>query len=166
MKTHRTTHLIFAFLFLLTACAKKAQALPPTATIAPTETSTAAPTAIPTATLTPEPTTDPTIFGAIGTGEIQAFTLEPVASAIFQKTMDGFVANGSVSEYQIMSVIILRADTNLLAELTYNVKSSDALWLNDGGTSSADGWINGNCARFDLIITDTEYQLKNKRLCS
>jgi len=29
----------------------------------------------------------------------------------------------------------------------------------------ADSWINGNCSRFDFFTTDTEYQLKNKRLC-
>jgi len=97
---------------------------------------------------------------------MQASALESVANAIFKKTMDGFVANGSVNEYQVLSLKILPGEEGLLAEIKYNVKSSDASWLADGGTQAADGWINGNCSRFDFFITDTEFQLKNRRLCS
>ena len=120
----------------------------------------------PTDTPLPAQTQDPTIFGAIGTGEIQAFALESVANAIFKKTMDGLVANGSIQEYQITSVTIFPGSNGLLSEIIYNVKTVDTAWLADGGTQNADGWIQGNCSRFDFFTTETEYQLKNRRLCS
>ena len=97
---------------------------------------------------------------------MQASALESVANAIFKKTMDGFVANGSISAYQVQSLTVLPGDSSLLTEIKYNVKSSDPVWLIDGGTPAADGWINGDCSRFDLFITDTEFQLNNKRPCS
>ena len=79
--------------------------------------------------------------------------------------MDAFVASGSVQEYQVTSVTIFPGGGGLLAEIIYNVQTNDSTWLSDGGTQSADNWINGNCSRFDFFTTDTEYQLKNKRLC-
>ena len=135
--------------------------IPSTATV-PLPTATSLP---PTDTPLPAQTQDPAIFGAIGTGEIQAFALESVANAIFKRTLDGLVANGSVQEYQITSVTIFPGSNGLLSEIIYNVKTTDSAWLADGGTQSADGWIQGNCSRFDLFTTETEYQLKNRRLC-
>jgi len=157
-------------IFLLASCGKQAPAaapiatsIPATATLAPTDTATPLP---PTETSIPVPTQDPTIFGAIGAGEIQPGAIESVASAIFNKTMDGFVAGGSVQEYQIVSVTVFPGSGGLLAEIIYSVKTSDTAWLVDGGAQLADGWIANNCSRFDLFTTETEYQLKNKRLCS
>jgi len=171
MKNIRTA--LWIIIFMLAACGKQAQSIPPSNSVAPaTETSIPTETSVPPTetpsppTFTPAPTTDPAIFGAIGTGEIQAFALEPVANAIFKKTMDGFVASGSVQEYQVTSVTIFPGSNGLLAEIIYNVKTTDPLWLTDGGTQSADGWINGSCSRFDFFTTETEYQLKNRRLCS
>ena len=153
----------------LSACG--GQAVPPTPIPA---TETTAPTAIPptdtptpppTETPIPAPTQDPAVFGAIGTGEIQAFALESVVNAIFKKTFDGFVAEGRVQEYQVTSVTVFPGSGGLLAEVIYNVRATDPAWLADGGTQSADGWVNGSCSRFDFVTTEIEYQLKNKRLC-
>ncbi len=79
--------------------------------------------------------------------------------------MDGFVTAGAITDYQVKSVTVLPGDEYLVAEVTYNVKTTDANWLTEGGTQTADGWINGNCARFSLIITDTEFQLTQRRAC-
>jgi hypothetical protein len=170
MKKIRAAVLIVTF--LLASCGKQAQAvaptatsIPATATLAPTETN-IPDTATPSETAIPVPTQDPTIFGAIGTGEIQAGAIESVASAIFNKTMDGFVASGSVQEYQIISLTVFPGGDGLIAEIIYSVKSTDPAWLADGGIQLADGWISNNCSRFDFFTTDTEYQLKNKRSCS
>ena len=160
---------IIILLLILAGCAKPAQTVPPTLTAAPPTATiiplTETPTAILETPTQPGPTTDPTVFGAIGQNEIQAFALESVANAIFTKTMDGFVANGSVQEYQVTRVSVFPGSGGLLSEIIYNVKSSDPAWLSDGGTQGTDGWINGNCSRFDFFTTETEFQLKNKRLC-
>ncbi|MEP7135067.1 MAG: hypothetical protein ABI904_09050 [Chloroflexota bacterium] len=168
--------LLFVGLFLLAACGKQAQttlapvatSIPATATLAPTETripDTATPLP-PTETPIPISTQDPTVFGAIGTGEIQAGALESVANAIFKKTLDGFVVDGSVQEYQVISLSVFPGNEDLITEIIYSVKTSDPAWLSDGGLQLADGWISNNCSRFDFFTTDTEYQLKNRRLCS
>jgi hypothetical protein len=166
---------LFVVVFLLSACGKQAQAvapiatpIPATATLALTETRipdivTSLP---PTETSIPVPTQDPTVFGSIGMGEVQAGAIESVAIAIFNKSLDGFVANGSVQEYQIISVTVFPGDDGLLAEVIYSVKTTDPAWLADGGIQLADGWISNGCSRFDFFTTETEYQLKNKRLCS
>ena len=159
--------------FLLSGCGR-AQAFPPAvltslpAEALPTKTS-RPPTATvlpPTATPVPAPTQDPTTFGSIGTGEIQAFALESVASAIFNKTMDGFVVAGRIQEYQVTSVKIFPGSNGLLSEIIFSVKTTDPAWIADGGTPGDDNWLNGMCYRFDFFTTDKEYQLKNRRLCS
>lgn len=169
----RSLILSLILFFLLTSCAKPSQAVPPTAVPAaqtsapsaanppPTETS-----LLPTETPIPVATQDPSIFGAIGTGEIQAYALEPVANAIFSKVMDGFVADGFVQAYQVNSVTIFPGGNGLLAEIIYNIRTTDPAWLTDGGSQSADGWITGNCSRFDFFTTETEFQLKNRRMCN
>jgi len=172
MKSLRYFLLIFNL--ILTGCARPAQAVAPTSIAAipsvtlipPTETATEAPTVIPATPTAPNPTADPTIFGAIGTGEIQAFALESVASAIFQKTMDGFIADGRIQEYQVTSVIIFPGGNGLIAELICNVRTTDPGWIAEGGTPADNHWLNAQCYRFDFFTTDTEYQLKNRRLCS
>lgn len=146
----------------LVGCAKQAQVVSPAATAA---LPTAAATQPPIETGTPPPTTDPTVFGVMGQNEIQAFALESVVNAIFTKTFDGFVTDGRIQEYQVTSVTVFPGSGGLLAEVIYNVRTTDPAWLTDGGTQTADGWINGNCSRFDFFTTDTEFQLKNKRLC-
>lgn len=159
--------------FLLSGCGK-AQALPPVVVTSlpaeslSTETS-RPPTATvlpPTDTPIPAPTQDPTIFGSIGTGEIQAFALESIASAIFNKTMDGFVAAGRIQEYQVTSVKIFPGSNGLLSEIIFSAKTTDPAWIAEGGTPGDDNWLNSMCYRFDFFTTDTEYQLKNRRLCS
>ena len=160
-------------MLLLASCGKQAQAtvapvptaIPATATPIPTETR-LPDTATPLPTDTPAPTQDPTVFGAIGMGEVQAGAIESVVSAIFNKTLDQFVADGSVQEYQIISLTVFPGGDGLIAEIIYSVKSADPVWLADGGIQLADGWIANGCSRFDLFTTETEYQLKNRRLCS
>jgi hypothetical protein len=129
--------------------------------IPPTETSTAIPI-----TETPAPTQDLTLFGAIGVNEIQAYALESVADAIFIKTMDSLIATGSIIEYQATSVTIFPGNGGLLSEIIFNVRTTDPAWLQNDGTPAADNWINDKCYRFDFVTTETEYQLKNKRLCN
>jgi len=172
MKIIRT--FFVAFIFILSGCAKQAQSVPPTFTTAPpietllpTETPTEkAPTTISIASLPPDPTADPTIFGAIGQTEIQAFALESVANAIFSKTFDGFVAEGRIQEYQVTGITVFPGNGGLLSEITFNVRTTDLAWLEDDGIEAPDNWIIGKCYRFDLFTTDTEFQLKNRRTCN
>ena len=172
MRLRRTKLILFVFILLLPACAKQAQPVPPTATLSPptetsvppTEPSTDVPTIIPTEAPS---NTDPALFGAILQTEIQAFSLEPVANAIFSKVMDGFIANGDIIEYQVTSVTIFpTGDGSLYAEITYNVRTTDSSWLVDGGTQASEDWINDKCNRFDFVTTDTEFQLKDRRMCN
>ena len=161
----KSPSVLLVILFLLSGCGTPTQAPAPTAIPTPATLSSSITLVSP----TDSAGSDPTVFGTIGANDLQdmqASALESVANAIFKKTMDGFVANGSVNEYQVLSLKILPGEEGLLAEIKYNVKSSNASWLADGGTQAADGWINGNCSLFDFFITDTEFQLKNRRLCS
>jgi hypothetical protein len=160
--------------FVLSGCGKQVQASAPTAvvvaitnTVQPTDTvvSPSETPLPPTNTPTPIAVQDPAVFGSLGINEIQAFALESVANAVFVKAMDGFIAGGVIQEYQVNSVTIFPGSNGLLSEIIYNVKTADPAWLVDGGSQSVDGWINGNCARFDFFTTETEYQLKNRRLC-
>jgi len=167
-------YFLLGFVLMFVGCARQTQAIPPTftslppaATIPSTEVPIEAPTATPIASLPPDPTADPTIFGAIGQSEIQAFALESVANAIFSKTVDGFVADGRIQEYQVMRVTVFPSGSGgFLSEITFNVRTTDPSWFEDGGTPAADNWINGKCYRFDFVTTDTEFQLKNRRACS
>ncbi len=155
---------------LLAGCAKQAQTISPTSTaIAPTMTMalpTETPTEIPFTPTSPAPTADPTIFGAIGTNEIQTFALESVANAIFKKTFDGFVADGRIQEYQVTRVSVFPGNSGLVSEIIFNVRTTDPTWLEDGGTPAADNWINEKCYRFDFFTTETDFQLKNRRTCN
>lgn len=167
--------IVMAVLFL-SSCAK-AQPLPPLivtalpaeptfteteTNIPPAQTATPLP---PTDTLTSAPTQDVAVFGSIGTGEIQAGALESVVNAIFKKTMDSLTANGSIQEYQVTSVSVFPSSNGLITEVIFNIKTNDSSWLEYSGSQAADGWISGDCSRFDFVTTDTEYQLKNRRLC-
>lgn len=157
-------------LLLLSACNKQAQDVSPTAapTAIPTNTKielTETPNSIPATPTIPGPTADPTIFGAVRTGEIQAYALESVANAIFKKTMDSFVAEGQIQEYQVISVKVFPGSNGLLAEIIFNIRTSDPAWIPEGATPTNDNWLNGQCFRFDFFTTETEYQLKNRRLC-
>jgi hypothetical protein len=163
--------LLLAPVLLLSGCGKQVQAVPPTAipTIIRAATEIEAsetPASIPATPASPEPIADPTLFGALGTGEIQAYALESVANAIFKKAMDGLVAAGRIQEYQVTSVKIFPGSNGLLAEIIFNVRTTDPGWIADGGTPADDNWLNGQCYRLDFITTETEYQLKNQRLCS
>lgn len=161
MKNFRIALLVV--IFLLAGCGKQAQAIQPTLTaVSATVTYLPAEMGIPP---TEMPAQDLTLFGAIGTGEIQAFALESVAIAVFAKVMDGLKADGIIQEYQATSVTIFPGGNGLFAEIIYNVRTTDPAWLIDGGAQSPDGWINGNCSRFDFFTTKTEYQLKNRRVC-
>ena len=165
MKKLQFTFLIA--IFLLSACSSQPEtaaptSAPPTATITlPTET----PTTIP-ITDTPSPTQDPNLFGAISVNDVQGFALESFANAIFTKTMELLKASGAIQEYQTLRVTIFPGSGGLIAEITFNVRTTDSAWLTDGGTQTADNWINEKCYRFDFVTTDTEHQLKNKRLCN
>ncbi len=157
--------ILLTTILLLYGCAKQAvpteSPVPVAPTALPTETNTP-----PIETSIPTPTQDPAIFGAIGQNEIQAFALESVANAIFKRTLDSFVVSGAVQEYQVTSITVFPGNNGLLSEIIFNVRTTDPAWLNDGGTQSADGWINDKCNRFDFVTTETEFQLKNRRMCN
>src|SRR5215211_6283676 len=94
------TLLITALLLLIASCKSQADVPTVTATSLPSET----PLPAATATLTPTetPTSIPTpsdIFGAIPLNSVQAFSIEPVAQAIFDQTLQSDVAAGIVQEY-------------------------------------------------------------------
>ena len=164
--------LIILAIFITASC--KSQSASPT--IAPTALPSQTP--LPTATLTPTETFLPTetsspvpapsdIFGAIPLNSVQAFSIEPIATAIFDKTMQGYITAGIIQEFRVDRVAVFPSgEGGLIAELTYNLRAQDDPWPNDFGIPDADGWIIGKCSRFDLVATETEHQLKNKRLCS
>ena len=164
MNIHRAKLFLFVFILLLSACAKQTQAVPPTVTLSPP---TKAPTDTPTETPTEVPSnTDPSLFGALAKSEINPLAGK-IHEAIFIKVMDGFIANGNILEYQIISSEVFpSSDGTLLAEIYYNVRATDASWLVDGGTQSNDNWITNKCNRFDFVNTETEFQLKNRRTCN
>jgi len=165
--------LIIAALLLLTTSCKSQTAVPtvpvvPTQTFLPAATATIAPTetSLPTETPTSIPTPSD-IFGAIPLNSVQAFSIEPVAQAIFGQALDGYVTNGTIQEYRVDSISVFPSGSGgLIAEIMYSLRTANDPWPDDFGTLAADGWITGKCSRFDLIATETEHQLKNKRLCS
>ncbi len=170
---HKTL-IISVLLFITTSC--KSQAIAPTVTAIslPTETPLPAATATLLLTDTPLPAETPSpiptqsdIFGAIPLNSVQAFTLEPVAKAIFEQTLQGYVGAGKIQKFRVDSISVFPSGNGtLVAEIMYSLHTDNDPWPEDFGTLGTDGWITGKCSRFDLIATDTEQQLKNKRLCS
>jgi hypothetical protein len=166
------TTFIITLLFITVSC--KSQAAVPTQTLLPTETTHPAATATITLAETPLPTETPTsiptpsdVFGAIPLNSVQAFSIEPVAQAIFEQTLQGYVSSGAILEYRIDSISVFPSgNSGLIAEIIYGLRAESDPWPDDFGTLGADGWITGKCSRFDLVATETEHQLKNKRLCS
>jgi hypothetical protein len=171
MNIYRTKRFLFVFIFLLSACAKQVQPVPPTFTPPPpTEISappTETPIEVPTETPTSVPSnTDPSLFGALAKSEINPLAAR-VYEAIFIKAMDGYIANGNIIEYQItFSELFPSSDGKPIADIIYNVRTTDSSWLVDGGTQADDNWIMNKCNRFDFVNTETEFQLKNRRLCN
>jgi hypothetical protein len=181
MYLHRTKIILFVFIFFLSACAKTAQPVPPTALPLPSTETNALPTAtlppptetsvpptdVPTETATTvSSNTDPALFGVLAKSEINPLASK-IHEAIFVKVMDGFITNGNIIEYQIIaSEVFPSSDGTLLAEITYNVRTTDPSWLVDGGTSVNNNWIQNKCNRFDFVNTETEFQLKNRRTCN
>jgi hypothetical protein len=162
-----------AFLFVLcflTGCGSQTQVvpsnIPPASETATDFLATETPTILPFTPTTTDPTADPTIFGAILQTDIQAFTLEPVANAVFNKTMDGFIADGRIQEYKVNGVTIFPGSGGLLSEISFNIRTTDLTWLESDGAQAADNWITGKCYRFDFVTTETEFQLKNRRTCN
>jgi hypothetical protein len=169
MKLHP---ILIAAILLITSC--KSQAAAPTVVPSslPSGTPAATETVIPTE--TPLPTETPTaiptpsdVFGAIPLNSVQAFTIEPVAKAIFDQVLQGYVAAGTIQEFRVDSVAVFPSgDGGLIAEIMYSLRTEYDPFPDDFGTPSADNWVTGKCSRFDLVATETEHQLKNKRLCS
>lgn len=156
--------LLITTILLLTSC--RSQVAASTAPSLPTATK--VPPA--TATLTPTSTSIPTpsdIFGAIPLNSVQAFSIEPVAQAIFEQALDVYVAAGSIQEYRVDSISVFPSSSGgLITEIMYSLRANNDPWPDDFGTLGTDGWITGKCGRFDLVATESEHQLKNKRLCS
>jgi len=158
--------ILAALLFVTAACKVQPAAPTFTATLSPTS------TALPAATATPAPTetalpTPSDVFGAIPLNRVQACSSEPAAQAIFDQTLDGYVSAGTIREYRVDSISVFPSgDGGLIAEIMYGLRTDSDPWLEDGGIPGPDGWITGKCSRFDLAATETEHQLKNKRLCS
>jgi len=159
--------LLIATLFIITSCKSRAATPTLTATSWPTETPLPAATATlaPTETSSPIPTPSD-IFGAIPLNSVQAFSIEPVAQAIFEGVLQGYVASGVIQEYRVDRIAVFPSGNGtLIAEIMYSLRTDSDPWPDDFGTLGADSWITGKCSRFDLIATGTEHQLKNKRLC-
>lgn len=171
MNMLRAKSILFVFILLLSSCAKQAQPVPSTATLPPPTLSIAPPTEIPTDIPAEIPTeipsnTDPSLFGALAKSEISTLASK-IHETIFTKVMDGFITNGNIFEYQIItSDVFPTGDGTLIAEITYNVRTTDSSWLVDGGTQADDNWIQNKCNRFDFVNTETEFQLKNRRTCN
>lgn len=154
--------LLIATLFILTSCTSQSATptVAPTATIPPRE------TLLPTETSSPIPTLSD-VFGTIPLNSVQAFSIEPVAKAIFDQTLQGYVDSGTIQEFRVDSIAVFPSgDGGLIAEIMYSVRANNDPWPQDFGTVGNDDWITGKCSRFDLVVTETEHQLKNKRLCS
>lgn len=154
--------LLIATLLILTSCTSQSATptVAPTATIPPTE------TLLPTETSSPIPTLSD-VFGTIPLNSVQAFSIEPVAKAIFDQTLQGYVDSGTIQEFRVDSIAVFPSgDGGLIAEIMYSVRANNDPWPQDFGTVGNDDWITGKCSRFDLVVTETEHQLKNKRLCS
>ena len=167
MNNHRTKIFLFVFIFLLSACGKQAQPAPPTATLPPPTETSAPPTETPTEIPTEIPANiDPSLFGSLSKADINPLASK-IHEAIFIKVMDGFITSGNIVEYQITSSEVFpSSDGTLIAEIYYNVHTTDAAWLVDGGEQADDNWINNKCNRFDFVNTETEFQLKNRRTCN
>ena len=166
MNIDRTKRILFVFIFFLTACAKQAPAVPPTSTSAPTTATLIQPTEVPTEIPADVPSnTDPSLFGALSKADINPLASK-IHEAVFIKVMDGFIAKGNIIEYQIITSEVFPGENGLIAEIYYNVSTTDSSWLTDGGTQADDNWINNKCNRFDFVNTETEFQLKNRRTCN
>jgi len=106
------------------------------------------------------------LFGAVSKPDINLLAIK-IHEAIFAKIMDGFIANGNIIEYQIVSSEAFPANQGtLIAEIQYNVRTRDPSWLVDGGTQADGDWITNKCNRLDFVNTETEFQLKNRRTCN
>jgi len=163
MKLH---NILIVTLLLITSCKSQAASPTITPTTSPSETPAATATISPTETALPMPTPSD-VFGAIPLNSVQAFNIEPVAQAIFDQTLQGYVSAGTIQEYRVDSIAVFPSgEGGLIAEIMYSLHTDLDLWPDDFGTAGADGWITGKCSRFDLVATETEHQLKNKRLCS
>jgi hypothetical protein len=160
MNLHPTKLLLFVFIFLLSACAKQEHdALPTTTAVPPTE----APAATP---LEVRSNTDPSLFGALYKSEIDPLAGK-IHEAVFIKVMDGFIVSGNILDYQIIaSEVFPSSDGTLIAEIIYNVLTTDDSWLLDGGTQVENNWITNKCDRFDFVNTQDQFQLKNRRTCN
>ncbi|HAV78603.1 MAG TPA: hypothetical protein DCX53_14740 [Anaerolineae bacterium] len=163
MSINRTKCILFIFIIFLTACAKQAQAVQQTSTSAPQITAFNQPTDIPTDIPS---NTDPSLFGVLAKAEIDPMASK-IQEAVFIKVMDGFAINGNIIEYQIIATEVFpSSDGSLIAEIYYNVRTTDSSWLVDGGTQSDNNWIKNKCNRFDFVNTEAEFQLKNRRTCN
>jgi hypothetical protein len=165
--------LITAF-FLTASCTSQAATPTVSATALPSQTPlpTATAPSLPTETLLPARTASPVptvsdVFGAIPLNSVQAFSIEPIAKAIFDQTLQGSMTAGAIHEFRVDSVAVFPSgDGGLIADIMYSLRADNDPWPQDFGTAGSDGWITGKCSRFDLVATETEHQLKNKRLCS
>lgn len=152
--------LLIATIFLLASCKTQSASL----TIVPTTLSTETPVV----SATPSPIPTPSdVFGAIPLNSVQAFSIEPVAQAIFERMLQEYVDAGAVEAYRVDSIAVFPSGNGvLIAEIMYSLRATNDPWPDDFGTLGPDGWITGKCSRFDLVATETEHQLKKKRLCS
>lgn len=168
----KLTHILIATIFFLTSCTSQSAA--PTVTNIPPSTATSRPTTTPRSTETPLSTETPSpvptvsdIFGAIPLNSVQAFSIEPIAKAVFEKTLQSYVTSGMVQEFRVDRIAVFPSGSGtLIAEIYYSLYTESDPWPDDFGSAGSDGWITGKCSRFDLVATETEHQLKNKRLCS
>ena len=92
--------------------------------------------------------------------------LEPVVAQIFELSLEKWVEAGQIEAFEVERLgVYPKGDGTLYAEVYYRVQTDAVFWPEDGGVTE-DGWITGKCSRFDFVVTENEYQLLNKRLCS
>ncbi len=158
--------LLGTVLLIIASCNSQTATISPTGLPAETPVPAATATSAPTETASPVPTVSD-VFGAIPLNSVQAFSIEPVAKAIFDQTLQGYVITGTIQEFRVDSVAVFPSgDGGLIAEIMYSLRTNTDPWPQDFGTAGSDGWITGKCSRFDLVATETEHQLRNQRLCS
>ena len=81
--------------------------------------------------------------------------------------MGELVAAGRIESFQVERLgVYPKGDGTLYAEVFYAVQAGESFWAEDGGLVGEDGWVTGKCSRFDFLITEDGYELRNKRLCS
>ena len=157
-------------LFILSACgsgtevaASTLPSVPPVSTDIPS-TETHAP--IPFTDTPPAPAQDPALFGAIGWTRSRPLRSNRLPMPSSQKR---WTRSKPAAPFRTIKSCAPPSSPGAAAcspRSPSTCRTADPAWFAEGGTPAADDWINNKCSRFDFVSTETEYQLKNRRLCN